>query len=304
MKIILSGVTGLIGRELVRALLPDHQLVVISRNRKKAIELLPYQQITHVEWGEPIDMLAGYFKGCNAVINLAGAGIADKPWSDARRQELISSRIDPVYHLACLLASSGEKPEVVIQASASGFYGQSPEAAFTEENAKGNGFLAEITEIWEGAATEYSRSTGRVVILRTGIVLSASGGALPQMLKPFRFMAGGPMGSGRQWVSWIHIEDVVRAIIFLLQQPDANGPYNLTAPEPVRQSYLAHAIGKALGKPSWLPAPAFALKLVLGKSMANELLLEGARILPQKLEQEGFRFVYTNVNDALNNILR
>lgn len=303
MKIILSGVTGLIGRELVRALLPDHQLVVISRNKKKAVELLPYQEITHVEWGEPIDMLAGHFKGCNALINLAGAGIADKPWTEARRQELISSRIDPVYHLACLLASSGEKPKVVIQASASGFYGQSPEATFTEEDTKGNGFLAEITEIWEGAATEYSRITDRIVILRTGIVLSGDGGALPQMLKPFRFMAGGPMGSGRQWISWIHIEDVVRAIIFLLQQPGSNGPYNLTAPEPVRQSALAHFIGKQLGKPSWLPVPAFALRLALGKNMADELLLEGARILPKKMEQEGFSFSYNKVTDALRNIL-
>jgi len=304
MKIILSGVTGLIGKKLVAALLPDHELVVVGRNSTRARSTLKSHEITFVAWSDPVDTLAAHFKDCDAVINLAGAGIADKPWTDARRQELISSRLDPVYHLACLLASAGEKPKVVIQASATGYYGQNKEDGITEEHPNGEGFLAEITEMWEGAATEFNRITDRIVILRTGIVLDAEGGALPQMIKPFRFYAGGPIGNGQQWISWIHIEDVVRAILFLMHQPDSNGPYNLTSPEPVRQSFLARSIGHQLGKPSWLPAPAFALRLALGKNMANELLLGGARVLPQKLMQAGFTFAHPEVSNALREILK
>lgn len=303
MKIILSGVTGLIGKKLVRALTPGHELVVVGRDASRARKTLQSPGINFVAWSDPVETLAEHFKDCDAVINLAGAGIADKPWTAARKQELISSRIDPVYHLACLLASAGEKPKVVIQASATGYYGQTTEGEFTEESPKGEGFLAEITEIWEGAATEFERISDRIVILRTGIVLDKEAGALPQMIKPFRFFAGGPLGSGKQWISWIHLDDVVQSILFLLGNDKANGPYNLTAPYPVRQTAFARLIGRQIGKPSLLPVPAFALRLVLGKNMADELLLGGGKVMPAKLLSEGFTFAFPHAEDALNDIL-
>lgn len=303
MKIILSGTTGLIGRELVNVLLPHHQIVVISRNRSKAKQILQSSLIEYVDWTQPIEELAEAFRGSSALINLAGAGIADKPWTEKRRQELINSRIDPVYNLTCLLSSANIHLDVVIQASAIGFYGHSAHLTFSEQSPKGQGFLAEITEIWEGAAKEYNRIADRIILIRSGVVLSKNGGAFPQIVKPFRFFVGGPIGHGRQYISWIHIEDEISAILHLLHDNNASGAYNLCSPNPVTQSWMAKKIGKALNRPSLLPVPAFVIKVMLGRARANELLLNGTKAIPQRLLDSHFHFKYADIQGAMEDLL-
>ncbi|MDP3463596.1 MAG: TIGR01777 family oxidoreductase [Bacteroidales bacterium] len=303
MKIILSGTTGLIGQSLVNALLPHYQLVVISRNRFKAKQILRSNLIDYVDWNQPIVELAEAFRGSNALINLTGAGIADKPWTEKRRQELMSSRIEPMYNLTCLLASANIHLDVVIQASAIGYYGHSPDLTFTEQSPKGQGFLAEITEMWEGAATEFKRIADRIILIRSGVVLSKNGGAFPQIVKPFRMFAGGPIGHGRQYISWIHIEDEISAILHLLQDDKASGAYNLCSPNPVMQSWMAKKIGQALNRPSFLPLPAFVIKAILGRTRATELLLNSTKAIPQRLFDSHFHFKYPDIQDAIENLL-
>ncbi|MBS4058175.1 MAG: TIGR01777 family oxidoreductase [Bacteroidales bacterium] len=302
MKIILSGATGLIGKALIKALSADHQLVVIGRNRKHAMQLIGDSAIDYVDWSLPVDTLAAVMAGSNALINLAGAGIADKRWTEARKNELISSRIDPVYKLTCLLKSAGIQLNVVIQASAIGYYGNRPNEVVNEKSRRGNGFLSEITEIWEGAASEFLHITDRVVMLRTGVVLAREGGALPKLARPVALFAGGRLGSGKQQISWIHLEDEVRAIVHLLHNESSTGAYNLCAPHPVSQAELIQSVGKVLHRPVWLPVPAFILTSFMGR-MAREVLLEGNAAIPEKLLAEDFTFIFAEVTPALRNLL-
>ncbi|HJT17721.1 MAG TPA: TIGR01777 family oxidoreductase [Thermoanaerobaculia bacterium] len=223
-------------------------------------------------------------------INLAGENIGRR-WTRDRKRRILDSRVDTTNKIVVA------RPRVLINASAVGFYGARGDEILDESAASGSGFLAEVTRQWEAAAHR-ADDFARVVVFRFGVVLARGGGALPQMMLPFRFGAGGPTGSGQQWISWIDRQDVVRAIEWPVDNPDVRGTYNITSPEPVRNRHFAHALGRAMHRPSFMPAPAFALRLVLGE-MADEMLLTGQRVVPSRALREGFTFRYPTLESSL-----
>ncbi len=275
MKIVVSGGSGFIGSSLVARLRErGDEVVVFSRN--------PGPLMTHVHEAD-------------AVVNLAGENLAHGRWTEARKARLTSSRLEP------LRALIQEKPRVLIEASAVGYYGYISDETSDETAPRGAGFLAELVEKWEATARE-AESFARVVLLRFGVVLDKSGGALKQMLPPFYFGAGGPIGSGKQWFSWVDREDVLRAIEWAIDNPSASGIYNVSAPNPVRNREFAKALGRALHRPAVMPVPAFALRLLFGRGLADEALLGGQRAVPSRLQREGFRFEYPTLEASLGHI--
>ncbi|MDP2235580.1 MAG: TIGR01777 family oxidoreductase [Bacteroidales bacterium] len=303
MKIIIAGATGLIGEALVKRLAGKHELVIFTRDVPAARKKFYGAGIHFADWHQPPSHLAALIDGSQAMINLAGTGIGDSRWTVSRKESILGSRVQTVEALYKLLKAAEIKLDVIIQASAIGYYGFDNEKTFTEHANGGDGFLAEVSQKWENSATHLEEISERLVIIRSGVVMSRDGGALPKMALPFKFFAGGKVGSGKQWVSWIDIEDEVEAILFLLNSNASSGIYNLTAPNPVQQKDLAKAIGRALKRPSWIPVPAFALKLLLGK-MAEELLLQGTKAIPQRLLEEGFKFHFEHIQDSMNENLR
>jgi uncharacterized protein len=304
MKIIIAGATGFIGSALIKKLKHKVEIVVISRDPVKAAQQFDKQTGLHfVGWDDPLPLVRDTLANSTAIVNLSGAPIAGKRWSNAYKKQIISSRIKPIEKLSKLIEQLKLKPEVVIQASATGFYAFDEEETFTESANAGQSFLSKVSQQWELAAEQFIKISPRVVLLRTGIVLDKTGGALPQMALPLKLFAGGPLGSGRQWVSWIHLEDEINAIIHLLQNPKSEGAYNLTAPNPVRQAELMKSIAKTVNRPYWMPAPAFAIKTLMGQ-MGDELLLQGNKVIPEKLLQEGFAFSFPTVESALNDIYK
>lgn len=303
MKVIITGITGLIGQNLAKELAKDYQIIGLTRNPEKASHLLPentkliaWDAQTSKGWQE-------HLSGDYAIINLAGEPIAGKRWSSSQKEKIINSRLNSVNAIAEGIEHASDKPSVVIQASANGYYGQDPEKTFTEEDKAGNGFLAYTTKKWEEAAHRIKTSGVRMPLLRTGIVLSIEGGALPQLLKPFDFYAGGYVGNGQQWMSWIHIHDHIKAIKFLMENQKADGPYNLSAPEPVKMKTLTRTAGQILHKPSWTRVPGFLLKASMG-NMAEEMLLKGTKAIPEKLQKQSFQFDFTDIENALHDILK
>ncbi|HMM11742.1 MAG TPA: TIGR01777 family oxidoreductase [Bacteroidales bacterium] len=303
MKIVIAGATGLVGEALVKRLIARHELVIFTRDVPKAREKFKGAGVHYADWHQPPSHLAALIDGTKVVINLAGAGIGDARWTAERKNAIIGSRLQSIEMLHRLFQAAEIQPELVIQASAIGYYGFSDEHVFSEGDAPGQGFLADVTRRWEEKAAIWSDISPRLVLLRSGVVLARNGGVLPRMALPFRFLSGGPMGTGNQWISWIDLEDEIEAILHLLHNPLSNGAYNLTAPHPVRQKEMAKAIGKALKSPSWLPVPGFVLKTLLGE-MADELLLKGAKVLPFRLQEEGFEFHFLNVTDSVMDKLK
>jgi uncharacterized protein (TIGR01777 family) len=238
-------------------------------------------------------------QAADVVINLAGEGIADKRWSPARKEAIRHSRIQATRALTDTLLEA-VRPAVFISGSAIGIYGDCGEEAVTEAHAPGTDFLASVCVDWEAAAKAIADRT-RVVLLRTGIVLERDGGALPQMALPFRFFAGGPIGSGRQYMSWIHRDDWVGMVTWAMENETVVGPINLTAPAPVRNVDFARALGRALGRPSFMPAPAFALRLAVGE-MADIALLSSQRVIPDVAASGGFEFRHRDAGEALRSI--
>lgn len=232
-----------------------------------------------------------------AAIHLSGANLAARRWTPAFRSELLASRVGSTRALALTLAALRHPPQVLLAASAIGFYGNRGEEILTETSASGSGFMADLCRQWEAAAQPAVEAGIRVVHMRLGIVLGP-GGALSRMLPVFRLGLGGPLGSGRQWMSWISLPDAVAAILFALQTPALDGPVNLTAPEPVTNAVFTRALARALHRPAVLPAPAFALRLALGE-MADEALLASTRVLPARLTSEGFVFQHPVLDRAL-----
>lgn len=298
MKIIVAGATGLIGEALVKRLIGKHELVIFTRNVPAAREKFKGAGIHFADWHQPPSHLAALIDGSEALINLAGAGIGDQRWSEKRKEAVLWSRVQTVEALHNLLKAAEIKLKTIIQASAMGYYGTDLDAVFTEESEVGTGFLAEVSYKWELAAAGLTDVTDRLVLIRSGVVLSNQGGALPKMALPFRFFGGGKIGHGKQWLSWIDIEDEVEAILFLLSQSSGSGVYNLVAPNPVRQSAFAKALGKAMHRPVWMPVPAFAIRLIFGE-MGQEMLLKGTQALPQRLLNEGFKFHFENIDQSL-----
>lgn len=302
MQIVITGATGLIGKPLCAALLADgHTIIALTRNPEQTrqapaqVKLIRWDGHTPGDWSRYVD-------GADAVINLAGAGIADGRWNAARKQSILQSRVLAGQALTQAIQQAQQKPKVLIQASAVGYYGPSQDQIITEQAMPGNDFLASVCFAWEGSTAAVSKFGIRRPILRTGIVLSNAGGAFPKMALPFRLFAGGPVGRGKQWLPWIHIDDEIRAIQFLLNQADANGPFNLSAPYPVTNQEFGQLIGKVMGRPALIPTPAFALRTVFGE-MAT-LLLDGQRAVPQHLQELGFTFRFSMAEAALENLLK
>ncbi|HXV27988.1 MAG TPA: TIGR01777 family oxidoreductase [bacterium] len=303
MKIILTGGTGFIGKALLDRLLElEHRVVLLTRNPMQGKFLLKGYGEAQQWDGETEGPWTNHFESADAVINLAGESIVAKRWTTQQKARIISSRIKATKAIANAIAKAGKKPAVFVNASAMGYYGNVENGDVTESDPHGTGFLAETCEQWESQAREAEKSGVRVVLTRIGIVLEKNGGALQRMLLPFRFFMGGHLGSGKQWFSWVHREDIVEAIIFLLNQPTVSGPVNLVSPNPVTMKEFCKTLGKVMGRPSWAPVPAFMLRLLLGEM--SEMLLTGQRVIPKKLQDAGYRFKYPNLEDALRAILK
>ncbi len=296
MQVAVVGATGLLGRALQGHLeASGHTVVPVSRRP------LP----GGVRWDPARGQLEpGALEGCQAVVNLAGARIAPARWTEAYKQELRASRVDATRLVAEALARLRRPPEVFLSASATGYYGHRPfHEVLDETSPPGRGFLASLCVEWE-AATEPARRAGiRTVLLRTGPVLSRQGGFLAPLLPVFRLGLGGPVGDGQQGVSWIALEDWVRAVEHLMDAASGEGPVNLTAPNPVTFGEFARTLGRVLRRPTVLRVPAFAVRLVFGREMAQEVLLSGQRAVPGRLLQTGFRFRYPELEGALRALL-
>lgn len=311
MRAVLLGGSGFIGRALTSRLLEhDVHVVVTSRNPQHGRFLIPEGHSYHVEFalwdGRNPEQLATHIRSADAVINLIGSNITAGRWTKERKEEIRSSRVSAGKSMCRAVSMLDDKPKVVIQSSAIGFYGAQPtspeESYVTEDSPAGQGFLASVCKEWEDSTACLDGSETRRVIIRTGLVLG-DGGVLHKFLPPFRFGVGGPLGSGKQVMSWIHIQDQVDAIIHFMKTPSCEGVFNLTSPHPETMDTFCSTLGSVLGKPSWLRVPAPVLRMIFGE-MAEELILQGQRVLPEKLLESGFRFSYPSLNSALTNLLR
>ena len=296
MKVAITGSHGLIGSALVpRLTAAGHAVIRVVRGAAGPGE---------ASWdpaGGTIDIAA--LGGVDAAIHLAGVGIADRRWSAAHKAAVFDSRVRGTRVLAEALARLEPRPSVLLSGSAVGYYGDRGGEDLTESSEAGTGFLAEVCRQWEAAASPADDAGIRVLRLRTGIVLSPAGGALAKQLPLFRLGVGGRLGSGRQYMSWIALDDDVAAIAFALTADGLRGAANLTAPNPVTNAELAAAIGRALHRPAALPVPAAALKIALGRQMATEMLLGGAKVLPRALQEAGYAFAHPEVEEALGTML-
>lgn len=301
MRVVITGGSGLIGSEVARDLGgAGYEAVILTRDPAKAGPLPPNTRA--VRWdGRTVEGWGSLLDGETGILHLAGDSIASGRWTAEKKRRIRDSRVESGRAVLEAIRQAPTKPRVLLQGSAVGYYGPRGDEVVTEHHPPGKGFLADVCVAWE-ASTAAAESLGvRRALLRTGIVLSRKGGALPKMALPFRMMAGGPLGSGRQWVPWIHIADEVGAIRFLLEHDEASGPFNLTAPTPLRNRDFSRALGKTLKRPALAPAPSFALRAVLGE-MAD-MLLEGQRAVPQRLLETGYVFRYPEALPALRDLL-
>jgi uncharacterized protein len=303
MKIVLAGATGFVGSALVRRLLEDgHSLTVLSR-RVDAFKDMPSQNLKVEIWdGKTAGVWTQALEGADAVVNLAGESIAAGRWTSARKKALRDSRLETTRALVQAIAALSNKPKLLINASAVGFYGDVPRGPVTESSLGGRGFLAELCAAWESEARKAEGHGLRVVLLRLGVVLEREGGALPKFLTPFNLYIGGPLGSGRQYFPWVHRGDVVGIVLFVLRQPQLFGAFNVSAPGVLTMKDFCSALGRAMGRPSWAPVPGFVLKTLLGEM--SEMLLTGQQAVPARLQQAGYEFRFPEAETALRNILQ
>jgi uncharacterized protein len=298
MKIMLAGGTGFLGRPLAAALAAEgHEVVILTRGgaaRSAAggprfLSWTP--DGTAGDWARELD-------GADAVVNLAGEPIAARRWSADQKQRILDSRVKATRSLAAAIGRSTRPPAVLVSGSAVGYYGPLGDQVATEETPAGSDFLARVCIEWEAEAQRAASNRTRIVCLRTGLVLEKDGGALPKMLPPFKLFAGGPVGSGRQYWPWIHRADWIGLVRFALATDACAGAVNATAPNPVPNAVFARSLGRVLGRPAVMPAPAFALRLMLG-DMADALLLSGQRAVPASAQRHGFTFRFPLLDDAL-----
>ncbi|HAZ48959.1 MAG TPA: TIGR01777 family protein [Cyanobacteria bacterium UBA11369] len=305
MKVAVTGATGFVGSRLVEKLQAQgNQVLILTRNAERArrvfkssafplLEIVTYAPTEYGAWEQSLS-------GCDRVVNLAGESIAEGRWTPERKQAIIDSRKLGTQRLVEAISQANPKPSVLVSASAIGYYGTSETATFEETSPPGSDFLAQVCQAWEAEAQKVKDAGVRLAIIRVGIVLGM-GGAIAKMLPPFQLFAGGPIGSGRQWFSWIHREDLVNLIIQALNREDMEGVFNGTAPNPVRMAEFCQTLGEVLNRPSWLPVPDFALELLLGDGA--KVVLEGQQVLPKRTLASGFQFQYPNLKQALQSIL-
>lgn len=299
MKIAIAGATGFVGSRLVERLQAEgHTVLVLARNAAKAARAFPQAEVVAYSPLESGPWQA-QLSGCDGVVNLAGEPISER-WTAERKQAILASRQVGTQKIVEAIAQANPKPAVLVNASAVGYYGSSETATFDETSAAGSGFLAEVCQAWEAEATKVKEAGVRLVILRIGIVLGM-GGAIAKMLPPFKLFAGGPIGSGKQWFSWIHRDDLVNLIIYALTHPELAGTYNATAPNPVRMTEFCGTFGEVLNRPSWLPVPPFALEVLLGDGA--QVVLEGQQVLPKQTQATGFQYRYPTLKPALQDVI-
>jgi uncharacterized protein len=300
MKVIVSGGTGFIGSVLMQTLAQrGHEVLVLSRSGG---ENLSHRNVRVVQWdGRSAGAWTSVIEGADAIINLAGESIGGGRWTKQRKHLLMKSRYEPTRALIAAISGATSKPSVLINASAVGYYGPHKDEEITESKSSGSGFLAELAAGWEAEAAKAEEHGIRVVRLRTGVVLGKRAEALRRMVLPLKFFLGGHLGDGLQWFPWVHVHDAVAIITLATERTSITGPVNVVAPYPVRLKEFYRSLAHVMRRPSWAPVPAFVLKLVLGEM--SSLLLEGQKVLPSRLLDEGFQFSFPRVEDALKDIL-
>jgi uncharacterized protein len=307
MSIVIAGGTGFLGRALADALVGAGREVVVLSRRDAEGPGEPVSRggkaVRRVRWTPDgsTGAWASVLDGADAVVNLAGESIAAGRWTEARKRSILESRLLATRSLVAAMAAARRTPAILVSSSAQGYYGDRGDEALTEESGAGADFMADVCVRWEAEARK-AAGLARVVLLRTGLVLSASEGALPRMLLPFKLFGGGPLGSGRQYVSWIHWRDWVGVAAWLSQGAGTDGPLNLSTPSPVRNSEFSAALGRVLHRPSWLAAPAFAIRAAVGE-MADALLFTSIRMVPRRLIDLGYRFEFPELEAALKDLL-
>ncbi|WP_241580034.1 TIGR01777 family oxidoreductase [Rosenbergiella nectarea] len=298
MKILITGATGLIGQRLTQALLgQSHHITALTRSPERAAKLLG----PNVELWSSLAGLSS-LDGFEAVINLAGEPIADKRWTTSQKQILCESRWQLTEKIAELIKASTYPPSVLISGSAVGYYGDQGQALVTEESSPHQEFTCQLCSRWETLALAAQSEKTRVCLLRTGVVLSSEGGALAKMVMPFRAGVGGPFGDGQQYMPWIHIEDMLNAIQFLLNQPSLKGPFNMVAPTPVRNEQFSIQLAKVLHRPCFMRVPAALVRCLMGESAV--LVLGGQQAVPQRLIDAGYQFRYSTLQPALTEVVK
>ncbi len=307
MRVIITGGTGLIGRALANSLAKDgHEVIVLSRNTnktqgfEKGVRVEQWDARSAQGWG-------GLMDGAGAIVNLAGESIAGEGfipsrWTPERKKRILESRLNAGKAIVEAVKAAVNKPAVLIQSSAVGYYGTHGSEDITEAHPAGNDFLADTCKQWEDSTVEVEKMGVRRAVARTGLVLSSKGGVLPIMSLPFKLFVGGPIGSGQQQIPWIHLADEVRAIRYLIDTGEARGAFNLSAPAPLSNAGFSKAMGRALGRPSYLPTPGFAFKIAFGE--LSMLLLEGQRAVPQHLQEMGFQFNHPEAEGALRDLFQ
>jgi uncharacterized protein len=315
MKVLITGATGLVGTALVKRLVADGHTIcrlvrreTISRKSDSGGQATG-QRVFDVPWDpEASDGLSfadsqGNIAGAEAVVNLAGASIAGGRWTTQRKMVLRSSRVKTTRSLVAALGRLKTPPKVLLSASAVGYYGNRGDEVLTEESKAGDDFLAQLAREWEAEAVKAEEAGMRVVRARFGIILSKHGGALPPMMRLFQFFVGGKIGSGRQWMSWITLEDVIGILVYALKDGSVSGAIDVVAPQPVRNVEFTRELARALHRPALVPAPAFALRLALGQEMADTMLLTSQRAEPTRLRQLAYQFRHDTLSDALSSLL-
>lgn len=306
MRILISGSTGLVGSAVIDSL--SHQGHDLTRLVRPATELrqcraTPSRELPQIPWNPQSGLLNSRAEEAEAIIHLAGASIAGRRWTAPWKRELHDSRVNATRQLVASLRRLRRPPQIFIAASAIGFYGNRGDEELTESSPPGTDFLAQLTVDWETESARAAELGARVVILRFGVILAKQGGALPRMALPFRLGVGGRVGSGRQWMSWVTLDDIVGIIRFALETNLLSGPANAVSPQPVQNAEFTRALGRVIHRPTLFPAPSFALRLALGE-MADALLLSSQKVYPTKLQRLGFRFLHPDLEPALAAVLK
>jgi uncharacterized protein (TIGR01777 family) len=299
MRVLVTGGTGFIGSKLcARLVAKGHDVVALTRDASRSRDHV-HPKVHVASWAEGAAW-EGFVDGAGALVNLAGESLAQR-WTAAAKRRMATSRVEAAARLAGAVAKAAKKPEVLVNASAVGYYGPHGDEILDEDSPAGTDFLARLCVDWEMAARALEPLGVRVAMTRTGLVLGSGGGALAKMLPPFKAFVGGAPGDGTQWVSWIHRDDVVELIVFALENPAVSGPVNATSPHPVTMRTFATALGRALHRPSFVPVPAAALRLALGEM--SSVVLEGQRVVPKKVLALGFSFRHPDLLPALKDVV-